>query len=228
MCISTIDLYVGELRIKSMASIPSEKLHYIEQLYYKEHKSAREIAGILDVSLDAVYYFMRHYNLKRRSLSEENSLRFANKQLSFDVKQKLNSSEKELKLVGLMLYWCEGYKTDLCKVVDFANSDPSMIQIFLRFLREICGVDESKLRVYLYCYSNQNVDGLKQYWSSVMKIPLSQFTKPYVREDFKLDKIGKMPHGMVHVRYGDKKLFLLIKQCIQEYIDYNCVGGGAV
>ncbi len=211
-----------------MASISSEKLHYIEQLYYREYKSAREIAGILNVSLDAVYYFMRHHNLKRRSLSEENSLRFANKQRSFVFKQELNSSEKELKMAGLMLYWCEGYKTDLCKVVDFANSDPSMIQIFLRFLREVCGVEESRLRVYLYCYSNQNIEVLKHYWGNVMKIPLSQFTKPYVRTDFKLDKIGKMPHGMVHVRYGDKKLFLLIKQWIQEYINHNCVGGGAV
>ena len=100
--------------------------------------------------------------------------------------------------------------------MDFANSDSSMIFIFLKFLREVCGVNEDKLRIYLYCYSNQNIDKIRRYWSRLLKVPIKQFSKPYVRKDFRLDKAGKMPYGLVHIRYYDKKLLHLIRGWIEE------------
>ena len=49
-------------------------------------------------------------------------------------------------------------------------------------------------------------------------ISLNQFIKPYIREDFKVDKIDKMKYGLVHIRYSDKKLFLQIKKWTDEYL----------
>jgi len=89
--------------------------------------------------------------------------------------------------------------------------------MFLRFLREICGITEKKLRVYLYCYENQSPKNLISFWSKETKILKTQFTKPYVRKDFRLDKIDKMPYGLVHIRYADKKLRRLILSWIEEY-----------
>ena len=43
-------------------------------------------------------------------------------------------------------------------MVDFANSDKDMIIMFMQFLRKVCGVDEKRLRVYSYFYSNQNIE----------------------------------------------------------------------
>jgi len=43
-------------------------------------------------------------------------------------------------------------------------------------------------------------------------VPVQQFTKPYVRKDYKIEKIDKMPYGLVHIRYADKKLYLQIEK----------------
>jgi hypothetical protein len=69
----------------------------------------------------------------------------------------------------------------------------------------------------LYCYENHDVEALQKYWSNITGIPLKQFTKPFVRKDFNLKKLNKMPYGMIHVRYADKKLLDLIRSWIEEY-----------
>ena len=200
-----------------MATISNENLGLIKNLYYNKFYSARKIAQKFKVSIDAVYYFMRHYGLKRRTFSEENKLRFDNKKPSFSIKKTLSESEKELKVLGTILYWGEGYKAEKSSGVDFVNCDPGLITVFLSFLRRICGVQESKLRVLLYCYSNQDVNKLVDFWSKTTKIPKAQFTKPYIRNDFNVYKVDKMPYGLVHIRYSDKKLLLLIKKWIDNY-----------
>ncbi|MDP2650752.1 MAG: hypothetical protein Q8P04_01505 [bacterium] len=201
-----------------MATLSRDKLKLVNQLYYKEQLSAKEIAQSLNVSLDAVYYFMRSNGLTRRSYSEFNLVRFEKKQPSFKLKTNLSIKDKELKALGTMLYWAEGFQASYADIVDFANSKPAMISLFLKFLRRICGIDESKLRIYLYCYSNQDVKGLVDYWSTLTGVPKAQFTKPYIREDFKIEKVGKMKYGLIHIRYYDKKLLELIKKWTEEYI----------
>ena len=201
-----------------MATLSRDKLKLIQGLYYGEKLSAREIAQSLNVSLDAVYYFMRFHGLTRRSYTEFNLVRFEKKPPSFKLRKKFTAKDKELRALGTMLYWAEGFQASYADIVDFANSKPAMISLFLKFLRRICGIDESKLRIYLYCYSNQDVKGLINYWSKLTKIPKAQFTKPYVREDFKIEKVGKMKYGLIHVRYYDKKLLELIRKWIEEYV----------
>ena len=179
----------------------------------------REIGKRLGVSIDAVTYFMRKNELKRRSFSEINKIIFTRKPLSFKKKvfSKLN---KELMAIGIMLYWGEGAKGGIVgrnNVVDLANSDPKMVKVFLSFLRKIYSVDEKKFRCLLYCYSNQNPKKLMKFWSDLTEIPLSQFTKPYVRKDFRLEG-RKMIHGLIHIRYADKKLLIEIENMIDYYV----------
>lgn len=200
-----------------MGKIKFEKLSYIKKSYYEDLLSQVKIAKNLGVSSDALVYFMRKYDLKRRTASENEKIKFAKKPLTFNIKINLSQKEKELKAVAVSLYWGEGYKAKNAKNLDFANSDVEMIKVFLKFLRTICNVDSSKLRVYLYCYSNQKPLDLVKYWSKVTKIPVSKFTKPYIRKDFQLSKIGKMEKGLIHVRYYDKKLLLEMMKWIEEY-----------
>lgn len=128
-----------------------------------------------------------------------------------------------------MLYWCEGSQWIGEVIVDFANSNSDMIKIFLNFLRKICGINEKKLRIYLYCYANQDPDKLIKYWSNITNVPVSQFTKPYIRKDYQKNKTGKMKHGLIHVRYNDKKLLNLLREYIKEYSNlFFRVGGRAV
>ena len=211
-----------------MATLNKKAVVRLKELYEEKEMSARMIAKTLNVSIDAVYYSMRKHKIARRSASENSRIQFENKPLSFNLKDKLNFRDEQLKLAGVILYWTEGYKTEKSNGVDFANSDVVAAALFIQFLREICGIDESRLRIFLYCYSKQQPDRLIEFWSNVLNVPKSQFTKPYIRSDYKVEKSGKMPYGLVHIRYMDKKLLRQIMYWIEEYGKYFCVDTQAV
>ncbi len=200
----------------NVAKIPTSELTKIKKLYYKKGFSMSDIASEFSVSVDAVVYFMRKHNLKRRNFSEANAVLFEKKPASFLFKPIRRLYDRELKVVGAMLYWAEGYKSDKASGIDFANSNPEMISLFMKFLRNTYKLDESKLRIFIYCYSDQNYKKIKGFWSELTKVPKEQFSKPYVREDFRKDG-RKMPFGLIHIRYNDKKLLLEIKSLIECY-----------
>lgn len=57
-------------------------------------------------------------------------------------------------LIGISLHWAEGYKRQngiKTPQPDIADSDPALIGIFLRFLREILKISEEKLRPKIFC-----------------------------------------------------------------------------
>ncbi|MFH1771254.1 MAG: hypothetical protein ABH872_00360 [Candidatus Omnitrophota bacterium] len=193
----------------------------VKNLYWNKEHTIKDIAEKLNVSIWSLYGFMNRNNIPRRSSSEVNYIVNKGKP-QFEVKKHLNHQEQILKIAGIMLYWAEG--TLKGTFVDFANSNPKIMCIFLNFLRDICGVKEQRLRVYLYAYSYQNIDALKRYWSKVTNIPVNQFTKPYIREGNLNISKRKLPFGLIHVRYNDKRLLELISSWIEEYA--NRVGGG--
>jgi hypothetical protein len=205
-----------------MSKISSDKLKLIRKLYLSDNFSAREIGEKLNVSIDAVFYFLRKNKIPRRNPTQSNNASFARKVPSFKIKENLNAEEKELKAIGVTLYWGEGSKWDGENIVDFTNSDSEMIAVFMKFLRKICGINETKLRVYLYCYADQKPKELENFWSKLTGIPTNFFYKPYVRKDFKVEKSGKMKNGLIHVRYNDKKLLLILRKWIEDIKSVYC------
>ena len=202
-----------------MARISYKKISYIKKLYYENLFSMKKVAENIGVSIDALVYFMRKYDLKRRTPSENEKIKFARKPLSFKISHNIKNGE--IKVIGTMLYWGEGAKSGKLgknKSVDFANSDPRMILVFLHFLRKFCNVDEKRLRCLLYCYSDQNKNKLIKFWSKITKISIKQFIKPYIRYDFRKDG-RKMEYGLVHIRYNDKKLLIEIENMIEYYVN---------
>ena len=195
-------------------NLPIEK---VKDLYYKNGLSARAVGEKLGFSVWQVIKFMKKNNLARRDQAETHHLAFLALPNSFNPKSKLTNKEKLLKTAGLMLYWGEGVKTT-DRIVDITNSDSLMIKLFLKMLREIYGIKEEKLRVLLYCYANQNVEELINYWVKITGISQTQFTKPYIRQDFLEKKKSKMPYGLIHVRYNDKKLVGLIRKDTEKII----------
>jgi hypothetical protein len=200
-----------------MATIDKKSVEKVKKLYYQDKLSVQDIANKLNVSIDAVFYCMRKNGLKRRKANESNTIKYERADPSFNLKKIHSNKLRTLKAIGVMLYWGEGCKSEMMKTVDFANSDKDMIKLFLKFLRKICGVDEKRLRVFPYFYANQDIKKNINFWSKITKIRKAQFTKPYIRNDFDKNKINKMPHGLIHIRYADKKLLRIIKNWIEEY-----------
>lgn len=191
---------------------------------YNSGLSMREVGEYYGKSVRAIVSVMKRHHIIRRPASITRTYQFSKSPLSFQVKQNLNHHEELLKIAGLMLYWGEGGKKN-SKGVDFANSDPDMIIVFLRFLRIVYQIDEARLRVYLYTYQSLPTPRLVDYWSKLTKIPNTQFTKPYIREKSS-QKHDKMSHGLIHIRYSDKRLFELIMSEISSFI--SSWDGGAV
>ena len=187
---------------------------HIKSLYWEKDYNVSEIARKVGISARALHDFMNRNNIPRRLPSEAGYIANKNKP-QFRIVGNLDNFKQQLKTAGLMLYWAEG--TFSGNTVDFANSNPSMIKIFLRFLREICGVKEERLRVYLYAYSYQNIDNLKLYWHKATGISLKQFTKPYVRRGNANLSKRKLLYGLVHIRYNDKRLLKIIEKWLFEY-----------
>lgn len=193
---------------------------------YKSGFSAQQIANHFGVSLDAAFYALRRQKIVRRSSAASNKIRYQQSPTSFKIKENLSDEEERLKLAAVMLYWAEGYKAGDFSV-DFANSDPSMALLFRKFLTKICGITESRLRAYIYCYEGQDSIYLKNFWSSALSVPLDQFSKTYIKPAGKSVRGPRMIYGLVHVRYCDKKLLQQLLIWIEEY-KLKCVGGGVV
>lgn len=106
---------------------------------------------------------------------------------SQDVKE---ISKKELWLMGVVLYWKNGNKTDLTKGVHFSSSDPSMIKLFLKWLREIGGIREEEIKfdVFIKNTKNENdkaVVEIVNRWSEITSFPRHHFSGIYFQKSVK-------------------------------------------
>ena len=186
----------------------------IRNLYWNKQYNIDQVAKRLGVSYRSLYDFMNKNDIPRRLPTEANYVVSRSKP-QFRIREKLSMSDDKLRVAGIMLYWAEG--TLKGQTVDFVNSNPEMIRIFLQFLRHVCGIDDRRLRLYLYTYSYLDLEKTKNYWKNITGISLSQFTKPYIREGNSNLSNRKLPYGLVHIRYNDKKLLELIKSWIEDY-----------
>jgi predicted transcriptional regulator len=89
---------------------------------------------------------------------------------------------RDLFIAGIALYWAEGFKKD--SRLGFANSDPKMIKFFLKWLIKSCKVPKEaiRFRVGLNISHKNRIQEVEKYWSSLTRIPLSQFQKSFFQK----------------------------------------------
>lgn len=107
-------------------------------------------------------------------------------------------------LLSSVLFWCEGSKGNLTKVV-FTNSDPNMVRFFLGCLRRGFEVKEEKFRIVVHLHSYHNEKTQIEFWSETTRIPISQFTKSFKKKNGG-KRIRKDYQGCVSIRYYDARL----------------------
>ena len=88
-------------------------------------------------------------------------------------------SKRDLFLAGLFLYWGEGTKASNCSVI-LTNTNPTMLKFFIKWL-ELFNVKRKNLKVKLHLYSDMNIKKSLDFWSKELRIPISQFQKPYIK-----------------------------------------------
>lgn len=116
---------------------------------------------------------------------------------------KISVDRNTARLLCALLHWCEGNKDE--GSVGFTNSDPVMIRAFMELFRRGFDLDESKLRVCLHLHEYHNEKKQKIYWARVLRLPLTQFMKVYLKPHTGKNKRAGYP-GCISIRYYDSKV----------------------
>lgn len=176
----------------------------------------RAVANQMSVSIDAVTYVLRRIKVPRRDFKAASRLAYEAKTPTFSIRAGNARRVSELDAVGAMLYWAEGYKRETASGIDFANSDADMSKLFLKFLQKRYRLDENRLHFSIYYYADQDLESILAFWSQKLEKPLGQFKNHY-RKPNPRDGTRKLPYGVLHIRYNDKKLLRDVLSLIESY-----------
>jgi len=117
--------------------------------------------------------------------------------------KKIKFSGDQLMIMLSLIYWCEGGKQDT-DILAFANSDPDLVKMYMLLLRLDPEINERKFRVCIHLHEYHDEYRVLRFWSKISGIPISQFTKPYRKENTsKVVRKGYM--GCASIRYSDIK-----------------------
>jgi hypothetical protein len=102
-----------------------------------------------------------------------------------EIRDRVNHLSKEIqkkdisKIALAMLCLGEGGKNTHGSLM-FANSNPSVIHLFITLLRTCYDIDEKKFRCTLQCRADQNIKKLEKFWSKTTKISPKRFYKAQI------------------------------------------------
>jgi hypothetical protein len=125
---------------------------------------------------------------------------------------KLNKTSARILLA--LLYWSNGSKYPSSNFLAFSNSDANLVKTFLSLLRSTFPINESKIRVHLQLYKNQDTKKLIYYWSKLLNIPKIQFYKPTITKPPKTVRSDYF--GTCTIRYYSLDLLLTIMGIYEE------------
>lgn len=151
---------------------------------------------------------IRTYNVKRA----EKARQLWKERMVISSRDIDSISERELWLIGIALYWAEGYKKTNWSII-FSNSDPEMNKLMMKFFRNTCCIPLEKMRAQVHIYPNLSAKKTIEYWAEVTGIPKSQFTKPIIQisKRSKLKRGNTLPYGTLRIRINDVLLVNKIK-----------------
>lgn len=90
------------------------------------------------------------------------------------------------------------------------NSDPKMIETFLKLFRIAFTTNESKFRALVHIHEYHNGEKQRKFWSELTKIPINQFSKNYLKPHTK-KRIRDGYQGCIRIRYYDATIALELR-----------------
>lgn len=160
--------------------------------------SIDELSDVFNISKSTISYWCRDIKLKESSIQKirtkgkEKSVRallrysetIRTKRIERTLSDKKSGavmvgklSERELMMVGLGLYWGEGYKESNGEL-GFTNSNPEMIKFYLAWIQKF-GVQKSDLifRLTINNIFQKNEKDIKKFWIDLLNVEREQFSK---------------------------------------------------
>lgn len=116
-------------------------------------------------------------------------------------------------VAALMLYLGEGDNNGTPNRVKIANTNVSVLRIFLIFLRSHCKVPPERIRFWMLGYPDLNVKSCEKWWSDKLQIPLEQFQKTQVIQG--RHKSKKLHFGVGNIIVADTRLKMKVRRWIE-------------
>jgi transposase len=162
----------------------------------RQGRSYREIQGALGASRSTLSLWLKDIPLteehraalaakaltasRRRAAALHAASQARDWRLSKEAAQQIGTlSHRELFVAGVVAYWAEGAKTKPWgkrEGVDFINSDPDMVRLFLNWL-DLVGVSKEHLSYRVAIHESADVETALRFWSNVVQAPPEQFLR---------------------------------------------------
>ena len=216
------------------ASSPDKKK--LARKFRSRGATQSEIAKKLDISQSTASVWTNSVTISARGMTRLNKLKDLARRNAVSVMRERRGIEEAgydvaarslfsaikkdkhfFQVICSMLYWAEGGKKDTS--VSFINSDPKMIGVFLHSLRKGFDVSESKFRGMVHLHPYHDSEEVLGFWSRVSNIPLSQFSKSYLKSNA---GPRKRPNymGSFRVRYYDTRVAKQLKSIYTTLPDF--------
>jgi len=204
----------------------------IYRLRYK-HKSYKEISKSLGISKSTVSYWIatdpKSQTIKRELTRENLAVsRRQMKKIAMAAKKRWNRWREEAKkeavrsfdkllsnplfVAGLMIYWGEGDSKPQ-NPLRVSNTDPRMINLYVKFLLDVLKLSPEKIRLALTLYPDLEDEGCKKFWASVTGLTLKNFIKTQYIRGYHPTK--RLKHGICVVIVNSRQ----VKEKILTWID---------
>jgi transcriptional regulator with XRE-family HTH domain len=142
-------------------------------------------------------------------------LTHADKEAETRLKE-IDMENKDVLVALAMMYWCEGAKNNT--YIKFTNSNPKLANAFIIMLNKVFRINKTKIRVTVHLHNYHNTTQILEFWSATLRIPLSQFTKPFRKESehtFKKEDYK----GCVCIAYGSSHIARVLLSFAKKYIN---------
>jgi hypothetical protein len=121
--------------------------------------------------------------------------------------------------MGCMLFWAEGSKSR--NSVKFTNSDPDMLQLFVRFLRECYSVRDEQLTfaVNVHLTNGLTLAEIEAWWLDRLDLPPACLRAASVNRPSKASRWRRnvLPYGTARVAVHSTEIVQSIYGAIQAY-----------
>lgn len=193
--------------------------------------SYREIINELGVAKSSVSLWCRDVKLtdeqyaalkqQQKQMGDTNQGAKHNRRVALEQRRAYQQKGREkaremskLHIIGCMLYWAEGTKQR--NTLEFVNSDPHMIEIFVRFLREELFVINKDFKVRIHCHDANKVTELENYWLGLLGLSRQVLIKTYVKTSSQT-RYNRLENGVCTLRVESTEIIQHIFGAIQEY-----------
>jgi hypothetical protein len=200
--------------------------------------SVKEIARVVGVAPSSVSLWVRDIaltaeqleSLRQRNPAYNNQLRGATRNAERGRARRLAAQAdgrarvrrwEPLYVAGVMLYWAEGDKSSR-NAARLSNSDPDLLRLFVRFLRECFGVADHQMALTCNLFADhldRQIE-IEQFWLDTVELPRERLCKSFVDVYSKYSqkkRTNKLPYGTTRVVAHSTYVVQNIFGAIQEY-----------